>query len=58
MVINGSTFHYRIDGDSIYFEPDPVDISDCSTRMCRFEAVWVLTVAMPGMPWERGSISP
>ena len=57
VVINGSSFHYRIDADAIYFQPDPVDISECSTRMCRFEAAWVLLVAMPGMPWTRGTIS-
>ena len=56
VVINRSTFHYRIEGDSLYLTPDPVDTSDCTSRMCRFEPVWVLTVAMPGMPWERGSI--
>ena len=55
-VINDSSFHYRIDGDSLYLTPDPVDTSDCTSRMCRFEPVWVLTVAMPGMPWTRGSI--
>ena len=55
VVINGSSFHYRIDGDSLYLTPDPVDTSDCTSRMCRFEPVWVLTVAMPGMPWERAS---
>ena len=58
VVINGSSFHYRIDGDSLYLTPDPVDTSDCTSRMCRFEPVWVLTVAMPGMPWTRRSISP
>ena len=57
VVINGSSFHYRIDGDAIYFQPDPVDISECDSRMCRFEAAWVLLVAMPGMPWTRGTIS-
>ena len=57
VVINGSSFHYRIDGDSLYLTPDPVDTSDCTSRMCRFEPVWVLTVAMPGMPWTRGTIS-
>jgi len=55
VVINGETFHYRIDGDSISFEPDPVDISDCTSRMCRFMATWVLTVAMPGTRWTRTS---
>ena len=54
VVINGSSFHYRIDGNSLYLTPDPVDTSDCTSRMCRFEPVWVLTVAMPGMPWTRG----
>ena len=57
VVINGSLFHYRIDGDSLYLTPDPVDTSGCTSRMCRFEPVWVLTVAMPGMAWTRGSIS-
>ena len=36
VVINGETFHYRIDGDSISFQPDPVDTSECTDRMCRF----------------------
>ena len=58
VVINGETFHYRIDGDSISFTPDPVDISGCSTRMCRFRATWVLSVAMPGTTWTRGSLEP
>ena len=53
VVINRETFHYRIDGDSLYLTPDPVEMSDCTTRMCRFLPVWVLTVAMPGMPWVR-----
>jgi hypothetical protein len=57
VVINRATFHYRIDGDSLYLTPDPVDTSDCTSRMCRFVPVWVLTVAMPGMAWERGSIA-
>ena len=57
VVINGETFHYRIDGDSISFVPDPVDISGCTTKMCRFRATWVLGVAMPGTTWTRGTIS-
>jgi hypothetical protein len=56
IVINGSRFKYSIVGDRLSLEPEPVDISACTTRECRFEAAWVLMVAMPGMTWTRGEI--
>jgi hypothetical protein len=56
VVINGSRFKYEIKGDELSLEPEPVDISGCTTRECRFPATWVLMVAMPGMPWKRGTI--
>jgi hypothetical protein len=58
VVIKGSRFKYQIEGDTIAFEPEPVDISACTTKECQFEATWVLMVAMPGTVWKRGSISP
>ncbi len=54
--INGSKFRFHIDGEELTLEPEPVDISQCTTKMCRFEASWVLMVAMPGATWTRGSI--
>jgi hypothetical protein len=56
LVINGSRFKYEIHGDELSLEPEPVDISGCTTRECRFPATWVLMVAMPGMTWMRGTI--
>ena len=56
LVINGSRFKYEIHGDELSLEPEPVDISGCTTRECRFPATWVLMVAMPGMTWKRGTI--
>jgi hypothetical protein len=53
VIINDQTFHYRIDGDSISFTPDPVDISACTTKLCRFMASWVLMVAMPGTTFTK-----
>jgi len=58
VVINGARFKYEIDGDSLSLEPEPVDISACTTRECRFGATWVLMVALPGAIWTRGEISP
>lgn len=56
IVINGMQFRYEIDGDELSLEPEPVDISACTTKECRFGAAWVLMVAMPGMTWTRGEI--
>jgi hypothetical protein len=56
IVINGKRFKYSIAGDKLSLEPEPVDISACTTKECRFDATWVLMVAMPGMPWTRGEI--
>lgn len=56
IVINGQTFTYEIDGDELSLEPEPVDISSCTTKECRFTATWVLMVAMPGTTWKRGEI--
>jgi hypothetical protein len=50
-VIEVSTFHYRIDGNAIIF--DPVLPSDCSTKRCREAAGWSLTLALPGTKWKR-----
>jgi hypothetical protein len=43
------TFHYRIDGDTITFEPEILD--GCSTFRC----LWSVTVAYPGKTWRRAS---
>ena len=56
LVINGSRFKYQINGDELSLEPEPVDISGCTTRECRFPATWVLMVAMPGTTWTGGTI--
>jgi hypothetical protein len=53
VVINGTEFGYRVDGDQLALTPRAVDISGCTTKECRFEAAWVLMVAMPGTPWTR-----
>ena len=58
IVINGSRFKYEINGDELSLEPEPVDISACTTKECRFQATWVLMVAMPGTTWTRGEITP
>jgi hypothetical protein len=50
-VIGDTTFHYKIQGDSIKFEP--VIPSDCSTDDCRDSAAWSVAVAFPGKSWER-----
>jgi hypothetical protein len=44
------TFHYRISGDTIRF--DPV-VPSCAPSC--FESVWSLMVAFPGKAWERVS---
>jgi hypothetical protein len=41
------TFHYRIDGDTITFEPEIPD--GCSTFRC----LWSIAVAYPGKTWRR-----
>ena len=56
VVINGMRFHYRIDGDSLTLDPEPVDTSGCTTKECKFGAAWVLMVALPGSTWTRGEI--
>ena len=53
IVINGQEFQYRVDGDQLELTPEPVDISTCETKECRFMAAWVLLVGMPGTPWTR-----
>lgn len=58
IVINRQRFKYEIDGDQLSLEPEPVDISTCTTKECRFIATWVLMVAMPGTTWTRGEITP
>ena len=45
------TFHYRIHGNTIAF--DPVIPSDCSTSRCREAAAWSIAVALPGKNWRR-----
>lgn len=58
IVINSMRFRYSVEGDTLTLEPDPVDISACPDRECRFYATWVLMVAMPGTTWTRGQITP
>jgi hypothetical protein len=45
------TFHFRIHGNTIAF--DPVIPSDCSTSRCREAAAWSITVALAGRTWRR-----
>ena len=56
IVINDYRFRYRIEGDALSLDPEPVDISACTTQECTFGATWVLMVAMPGTTWKRGTI--
>jgi hypothetical protein len=49
--IGDTTFHYRVHGDTIMF--DPVIPSDCSTKQCRGTVMWSITVAFPGTKWKR-----
>jgi hypothetical protein len=58
IVINDKGFKFEIHGDELSLEPDPVDITTCTTKECRFMATWVLMVAMPGTTWTRGEITP
>jgi hypothetical protein len=45
------TFHYRIHGDAIMF--DPVIPRNCSSKKCRGEAAYMVAVAFPGEKWKR-----
>ncbi len=47
---SGVTFHYRITGDMIRFNPV---VPSCAPSC--FEAVWSVMVAFPGKTWERVS---
>jgi hypothetical protein len=58
IVINSSRFKYEVNGDELSLEPEPVEISACTTPQCRFEATWVLMVALPGTTWKRGLLEP
>jgi hypothetical protein len=58
LVINDQPFRFSIAGDQLTLEPPEIDTSACETKACRFEAAWVLTVAMPGTTWTRGIITP
>ena len=56
LVINGTPFRYRIDGDELTLEPPEIDMSNCGVPDCEFLATWVRMVAMPGTTWTRGTI--
>jgi hypothetical protein len=58
IVINGSRFTYEVNGDDLSLEPEPVDVSACTTPQCRFEATWVRMVALPGTTWKQGRLEP
>jgi len=58
VVINGQPFRFSVDGDQLTLEPPKIDTSSCTSKECRFEAAWVLMVAMPGTTWTRGVITP
>jgi hypothetical protein len=45
------TFHFRIHGNTISF--DPVIPNDCSTSQCREATAWSVTVALSGKTWRR-----
>jgi hypothetical protein len=45
------TFHFRIQGNTIKF--NPVIPSDCSTSHCREATAWSISVALPGHTWRR-----
>lgn len=49
LVINGSTFRYRIRGDAIRFEPVLPDCLPC------VDGMWMIAVASPGGAWTRVS---
>ncbi len=44
-------FDFRIDGDSITFDPQLPD--DCKSAHCREAASWAVAVAYDGLSWER-----
>lgn len=44
-------FDFRIDGDSITFDPQLPD--DCESAQCREAASWAVAVAYDGLSWER-----
>jgi hypothetical protein len=58
LVIADQPFGFHIDGDQLTLTPPKVDIATCTTRECRSTAAWALMVAMPGMTWTRGTITP
>ena len=45
------TFHFEIRGDTLFL--DPV-IPECASEGC-FEGQWAITVAYPGLGWERST---
>jgi hypothetical protein len=49
LVINGSTFRYRIRGDAIRFDPILPDCLPC------VDGMWMIAVASPGGAWTRVS---
>jgi hypothetical protein len=49
LVINGSTFRYRIRGDAIRFDPILPDCLPC------VDGMWMIAVASPGGDWTRVS---
>jgi hypothetical protein len=58
LVINDQSFGFDVKGDALTLTPPKVDSATCTTRDCRTTAAWALLVAMPGMTWARGSITP
>lgn len=44
-------FNYHLDGDTIMFEPMLPD--DCSTEQCHENSILAVSVALPGLTWER-----
>ncbi len=55
VVINGDTFHYRIEGDSISLSRIRSTSRIAPPGCAASSATWVLTVAMPGTTWTRAS---
>ncbi len=47
LIINGSTFRYRIRGDAIRFDPILPDCLPC------VDGMWMIAVASPGGAWTR-----
>ena len=58
LIINDQTFKYTIDGDQLALTPPDIDISDCTTKECRFPKAWALMVALPGTTWTRTTSGP